>query len=165
MVLTKDAMTLKPQNSRASGQGPAAIAAPLRRCQSPGTRDAGWSAAPIQKLKQRLQEAPIRGSTFEKGTDMRLLFRYNEPTRMDYLVHLSLGLAAVAAVVCSLGATFDFCARLDQIAEWFQASSAVVAVPGEGERISFTNAAGVGVPVLDAGQATQTNFPAPAADQ
>jgi len=94
---------------------------------------------------------------------MRQLFRYNEPTRMDYVVHLSLGLAAVVAVVCSLGATFDFCARLNQVVEWFQAPSAVVSVPGEGERISFTNNAGVEVPV--AGQATQTNFPAPAADQ
>ena len=96
---------------------------------------------------------------------MRQLFRYNEPTRMDCIVHLSLGLAAVVAVICSLGATFDFCARLDQIAEWHQAPAAVVSMPGEAERISFTNAAGVGVPVLDTGQATQTNFPAPAADQ
>jgi hypothetical protein len=96
---------------------------------------------------------------------MRQLFRYNEPTRMDNVVHLSLGLAAVVAVLCSLWATFDFCERLDQIAEWFQAPSALVSVPGEGERISFTNAAGVEVPVLDAGQAAQTNFPAPAADQ
>jgi hypothetical protein len=96
---------------------------------------------------------------------MRQLFRYNEPTRMDFVVHLSLGLAAVVAVICSVGATFDFCARLDQIAEWFQAPSAVVSEPGEGERISFTNAAGVEVPALDSGQATQTNFPAPAADR
>ena len=96
---------------------------------------------------------------------MRQLFRYNEPTRMDYVVHLSLGLAAVVAVVCSLGATFDFCARLDQFTKWFQAPSAVVSEHGERESISFTNAAGVEVPVLDAGQATQTNFPAPAANQ
>jgi hypothetical protein len=94
---------------------------------------------------------------------MRQLFRYNEPTRMDCVVHLSLGLAAVVAVVCSLGATFDFCARLNQIVEWYP--SAVVSVPGEGEKISFTNAAGVEAPGLDAGQATQTNFPARAADQ
>ena len=98
---------------------------------------------------------------------MRLVFRYNEPTRMDCVVHLSLGLAAVVAVICSLGATFDFCARLDQIAEWFQAPSAVVSVPREGERISFTNAAAVEAPVLDAGQVPQTNLPgtAPAADR
>ena len=96
---------------------------------------------------------------------MRQLFRYNEPTRMDYVVHLSLALAAVVAVVCSLGVTFDFCARLDQIAEWFRDPAAVVSIPEEGKRISFTNAAGVEVPVQDAGQATQTNFPAPAADQ
>ena len=96
---------------------------------------------------------------------MRQLFRYNEPTRMDYIVHLSLGLAAVVAVVCSLGATFDFCGRLDQIVEWFQRPAAVVCMPGERERISLTNSSCVEVPVLDAGQATQTNFPAPAADQ
>jgi hypothetical protein len=82
---------------------------------------------------------------------------------MDYVVYLSLGLAAVVAVVCSLGATFDFCAHLNQFVEWFQAPSAVVSEPGEGERISFTNAAGAEVPVLDAGQATQPNFRAPAA--
>ena len=98
---------------------------------------------------------------------MRQLFRYNEPTRMDYVVHLSLALAAVVAVVCSLGVTFDFCARLDQIAEWFRDPVAVVSIPEEGETISFTNAAGVEVPVLDAGQVTQTNLPgtAPAADR
>ena len=95
---------------------------------------------------------------------MRRLFRYNEPTRMDSVVHLSLGLAAVVAVIGSLGATFDFCARLDQIVEWFQSPATGVSVPGEGERVSFTNAAGVEAPVLDAGQTTQTNFPAPAAD-
>ena len=98
---------------------------------------------------------------------MRQLLSYNEPTRMDCVVHLSLGLAAVVAVVCSLGATFDFCARLNQIVEWFQAPSAVVSVPSEGERISFTNAAGVEAPVLDADQAPQTTLPgiAPAADR
>jgi len=83
---------------------------------------------------------------------------------MDSVVYLSLALAAVVAVVCSLGATFDFCTRLDQFVEWFQAPSAVVSEPGAGERISFTNAAGVEVPVLDAGQAATTNCPAPAAD-
>ena len=98
---------------------------------------------------------------------MRQLFRCNEPMRMDYVVHLSLGLAAVVAVICSLRATFDFCARLDQIAEWFRAPSAVVCVPGERKPIRFTNAAGVEAPVLDAGQALQTNLPgtAPAADR
>ena len=96
---------------------------------------------------------------------MRQLFRCNEPMRMDYVVHLSLGLAAVVAVICSLRATFDFCARLDQIAEWFRDPAAVVSIPEEGEKISFTNAAGVEVPVQDAGQVTQTNFPAPDADQ
>src|SRR5436190_838065 len=152
-------MTLKPHNSRASDQGPEATAAPPRRCKSLGTVRAGWLAAPNRKSKQRLQNEPARDPTSEKGTDMRQLLSYNEPTRMDCVVHLSLGLAAVVAVVCSLGATFDFCARLNQIVEWFQAPSAVVSVPSEGERISFTNAAGVEVPVLDAGQATQTNFP------
>ena len=96
---------------------------------------------------------------------MRQLFRYNEPTRMDYVVHLSLGLAAVVAVICSLGATFNFCARLNQIVEWFQAPAAMVSGPGAGERISFTNAASAEVPVPDAGQSTQTNFPAPSADR
>ena len=96
---------------------------------------------------------------------MRQLFRANEPTRMDFVVHLSLGLAAVVAVICALQATFDFCARLDNIVEWFQAPAAVVSVPGEGEKISFTNAAGIEAPGLDAGHVTQTNFPAPAADR
>jgi len=98
---------------------------------------------------------------------MRQLFRCNEPMRMDYVVHLSLGLAAVVAVICSLKATFDFCARLDQIADWFRAPSAVVCVPGERERIPLTNAAGVEGPVLDSGQAPHTNLPAfaPTADR
>jgi len=98
---------------------------------------------------------------------MRQLFRYNEPTRMHYVVHLSLGVAVVVAVVCSLGATFDFCARLDQIVEWIQRPSAAVTVPGESERTSFTNTAGVEAPLLDADWAPQTNLPAvaPAADR
>ena len=142
-------MTVKPENSRASGQGH------------------GWLAAPIQRAERYWQDAPTRDSTFEKGTTLRQLFRYNEPTRMDHAVHLSLGLAAVVAVVCSLEAAFDFCARLDQIAEWIQGPSAVVCAPGERERISFTNAAGVEAPVLDADQAPQTTLPgiAPAADR
>ena len=98
---------------------------------------------------------------------MRELFRYNEPTRMDYVVHVSLGLAAIVAVVCSLEATFDFCSRLDQIVEWFQGPAAVVTVPGETERNSFTNTAGVEAPLRDADWAPQTNLPAvaPAADR
>ena len=96
---------------------------------------------------------------------MRQLFRYNEPTRMDHVVHLSLGLAAIVAVVCSLEATFDFCSRLDQIAEWIQGPSAVATVPDEKERNSFTDTAGVEAPLLDTDQAPQTNFPAPAAEQ
>jgi hypothetical protein len=96
---------------------------------------------------------------------MRQLFHNHEPTRMEFVVHVSLGLAAVVAVVCSLEATFDFCSRLDRIAEWIQDPSAVVSVPGERERNTFTNATGVEAPVLDTGQPTQTNFPAPAADR
>jgi hypothetical protein len=124
-------------------------------------------AALIQKSKQRLQDTPTRDSTFEKGTDMRELFRHNEPTRMDYVVHLCLGLAAVVAMVCSLEATFDFCSRLDQFAEWIQGPSAVVSVPAEREKISFTNTAGVEAPLLDADRAPQTNLPAvaPAANR
>ena len=67
------------------------------------------------------------------------LFRCNEPARMEFVVHLSLGLAAVVAVCCSLGVTFDFCARLDQIASWFRVPSTVVPVAAEEERTSFTN--------------------------
>ncbi len=94
---------------------------------------------------------------------MRHRFRCNEPTRMDYVVYLSLSLAALLAVVCSLGVTLDFCAHLDQIAHWFMVPSAVV----EGEKVSFTNAAGVESSVLDPGQVAQTNVPvfAPAADR
>jgi hypothetical protein len=98
---------------------------------------------------------------------MRQLFHNDEPTRMDFVVHVSLGLAAVVAVVFSLVATFDFCSRLDRIAEWIQDPSAVVSAPGERERNSFTNTAGVEAPFLDADQAPRTNYPAvpPAADQ
>ena len=98
---------------------------------------------------------------------MHRLYHGPESSRWDCVVHLSLGLAAVVAVVCSLEAAFDFCARLDQIAEWIQGPSAVVCAPGERERISFTNAAGVEAPVLDADQAPQTTLPgiAPAADR
>ena len=98
---------------------------------------------------------------------MPQLFRNNEPTRMDFVVHLSLGLAAVVAAVCSLEATFDFCSRLDRIAEWIQGPSTVISVPGEREGNTFTNMAGVEAPFLDADQAPQTNLPAfaPAADR
>ena len=99
---------------------------------------------------------------------MRHLFRCNQPTRMDTLVHLSLGLAALVAICCSLGTAFDFCARLDQIADWFMAPSPVVSAPGDGKRISLTNATGIEVPALeDAGTGLQTNLPAfaPAAER
>jgi hypothetical protein len=156
-------MNLKPENSRASGQGPEAISTPIGGRTLLGS-EVGLEA-PIRKTGRRLKNGPRRNFTFEKGTDMRQLFRYNEPTRMDYVVHLSLGLAAVVAVFCSLQATFDFCARLDQIAEWFQAPATVVSAPGEGKKNSFTNATGVEVPALEAGRSAQTNFPAATAEQ
>jgi hypothetical protein len=98
---------------------------------------------------------------------MRQLFRYHEPTRMDFVVHLSLGLAAVVAMICSLRATFDFCTRLDRIAESFQVPSPVAAALNEGEKNSFTNAAGVEARALDASEAPKTNLPsfAPEADR
>jgi len=109
----------------------------------------------------------MRDTPFQKETDMRQIFRFDEPTRMDAVIHLCLGLAAAVAVVCSLEAAFEFCGRLDQLAESFQAPSAVGSVTDEREMGSFTNAAGVEAPVLDAGQAPQTNLPgiAPAADR
>jgi hypothetical protein len=90
---------------------------------------------------------------------MRQILRFNEPTRMDAVIHLCLGLAAVVAVVCSLEAAFDFCGRLDQLAESFQAPTSVGSVTDENVMSSFTNAASVEAPVLDAGQVQQTNLP------
>jgi hypothetical protein len=84
---------------------------------------------------------------------------------MDWIVHLSLGLAALAAVVCALGATFDFCGHLNQIAGEFNDSSALVAAPDEARKSALTNAAGVDGSVLDPVQPGRTNPPsvAPAA--
>src|SRR5262249_40676972 len=119
-------------------------------------------AASSRKSTPRSQDRS-GDSTTEKGILMRHRLRCNEPTRMEYIVYLSLGLAALVAVFCSLGATLDFCSRLDQIARWFMVRSAVV----EGEKVSFTNATGVESSVLDAGQVAQTNLPAfaPATDR
>ena|SRR2546423_12331266 len=97
---------------------------------------------------------------------MQQLFHCPETARMDFAVHFSLGLAALVAVVLSLGATIDFCAHLDQIAEKFSndRSSIVVSAPVESEQNAFTNAAGVAAPLPGPGQASRTNpvsaFPA-----
>jgi len=74
----------------------------------------------------------------------------------------SLGLAALLAVVFAAGATLDFCAQLDQIAARLSPdhSPTLVSAPGEKERGSLTNAAGVGVSLPDSGQGPQTNLPA-----
>jgi len=127
---------------------------------------ASWLAAPIQNATPRLQAEPHRDSISGQGFGTRRLVSYNEPTRMDFVVHFSLALAAVVGVICSLRATFDFCTRLDRIAQSFQIPSPVVATPGEGEN-SFTNATGVEARALDASQAPQTNLPsfAPEADR
>jgi len=124
---------------------------------------ASWLVAPIQNANRRLQDEPKGDCISGQEIGAHRLISYHEPTRMDFIVHLSLGLAAVVAMICSLRATFDFCTRLDRITESFQVPSAVVAAPVEAEKNSFTNAAGVEAPVLDAG--TQTNLPAPAADR
>src|ERR1041385_7500839 len=68
----------------------------------------------------RFVEAAVRlktARTKNEGTDMCRLPPNDQSSRMDFAVHLGLGLAALLAVVISLGATFDFCGRLDQIAE------------------------------------------------
>jgi len=79
---------------------------------------------------------------------------------MDLAVHLGLGLAALMAVVFSLGATFDFCARLDQIAERLTNDpSAAASAPAAKERNSFTNAAGAAVPPPQPVEASRTNSP------
>jgi len=93
---------------------------------------------------------------------MRRLLRCPEPSRLDFAVHFSLGLAALMAVVLSLGATFDFCARLDQIGRWFsnQDGSEIVSGPDQREKNSFTNAAGLPTPLLRPGPVLPTNLPA-----
>ena len=93
---------------------------------------------------------------------MHRLYRGPEPSRWDFVVHLSLGLAAVAAVVLALGATFDFCVNLGPIAAWFStdAESAVVSGPGHSDTNALTNANGCDVPSPDPGQASRTNLPA-----
>jgi len=99
---------------------------------------------------------------------MHQLIHCPQTSRMDFAVHFSLGLAALVAVVLSLGATFDFCAHLDQIAERFSGdrSSIVVSAPVESEQNAFTNAAGVAAPLPGPGQASRTNpvSAAPCAD-
>jgi len=80
---------------------------------------------------------------------------------MDFVVNLSLGLAAMLAVGFSLGATFAFCAHLDRIAGWFssQEGLAIVSGPDQPERNSFTNAAGPPTPVLQPDSVLRTNLP------
>ena len=154
-------MALKPQNSRTPPWSNAAVP---QRCKSPRTKGKGLWRAPVSKSKSRRQNGRIQETPFLKETDMQI-FRFNEPTRMDTVIHLCLGLAAVVAVVCSVEVAIDFCGRLDQLAESFQTPSAVGAVTDEREMSTFTNAASVEAPVLDAGQVQQTNLPglAPAA--
>jgi|SRR5438477_6105732 len=99
---------------------------------------------------------------------MQQLFHCPKTARMDFAVHFSLGLAALVAVVLSLGATVDFCAHLDQIAERFSRdhSAIVVSAPVDPEQNAFANPAAVAAPLPGPGQASQTNpvSVAPAAD-
>jgi hypothetical protein len=92
---------------------------------------------------------------------MHRLFRTPEPSRMDQVVHLSLGLVAMLAVVFSLGPAIDFCAHLDRIARGLssQDGSAVVSGPDQLEKDSFTNTAGLPAPLLQQGPVLRTNLP------
>src|SRR5947207_5751195 len=106
-------------------------------------------------------ESPLSCSRIEKGTVMRRSFRYPESSQLDLAVDLSLGLAALMAVLLSLGATFDFCSRLDRITAWFcnDSGSAEVSDTGQPERRSLTNAAGAIQPSLQPDQPPQTDPP------
>src|ERR1043166_4259537 len=75
-------------------------------------------------------------------TRMHRLIRTPNPSRMDFVVNLSLGLAAMLAVAFSLRAAFDFCARLDRIAQWCSSQDGLAVVSGSDQpgRNSFTNA-------------------------
>ena len=97
----------------------------------------------------------------EKGTRMHRLFRTPKPSRMDFVVNLSLGLAAVLAVVFSLGTTFNFCTHLDRIARRFSNQDGLVVVsgPDQPEGNSFTNAASLPAPILQPGPVMRTNPP------
>jgi len=92
---------------------------------------------------------------------MHRLYHGPESSRWDCVVHLSLGLAAVAAVVLALGATFDFCMHLDPIAAWFSndAESVVVSRPVHSDTNALTNADCGEVPLPDPGQPSRTNLP------
>src|SRR5256885_36177 len=92
---------------------------------------------------------------------MHQLFRCPKTSRLDFAVHLSLGVAALVAVVLSLGATFGFCARLDQITRWFSNSDgpAIVSGADQPEANSFTNAGGLSTPLRPPGPVLQTNMP------
>jgi len=93
---------------------------------------------------------------------MHRLYHGPESSRWDLVVHLSLGLAAVAAVLLALGTTFDFCHHLDPIAAWFSndADSAVVSGQGHADTNALTNADDAKVPLPDPGQPSRTNPPA-----
>jgi hypothetical protein len=86
---------------------------------------------------------------------MSRLLRSNESGRADLVVHLTLGAAAVAAVIICLWATFDFASRLDRIVERLSTrpATAIRAAPTDEPRNSHTNVAdselrpvGTGVP-------------------
>jgi len=79
---------------------------------------------------------------------------------MDFVVNLSLGLAAVLAVVFSLGTTFNFCTHLDRIARRFSNQDGLVVVsgPDQPEGNSFTNAAGPPAPIPQPSPVLRTNL-------
>jgi len=93
----------------------------------------------------------------EKRTDMNRLYHCDETPRMELIVHLSLGLSAFVAVACALGATFDFCRRLDQMATEETKFPALVSSAGDKKGGSLTNAADARGPSPCPTQPGQTN--------
>jgi hypothetical protein len=88
------------------------------------------------------------------------LFRCPGPNPMDRVVHLTLGLAVLVAVIFSLGEALNFCAQLDQIAERLSSDRpAVVSSTEEQENTGFTNATAAGTGGPSRGSTCRTNSP------
>ena len=90
---------------------------------------------------------------------MRQLLRFNESGPADLVVHLALGVAAVAAAVICLCATFDFTSGLDRIAERLSDGRirTMFTAPVEEPCNSLTNVADVEAGAVGAGAAPRSD--------
>lgn len=131
----------------------------LARCKKRDASDALWVTLAMGHPKDPVCEFNVHKLPHEEENNMNSLFRYPQPDRAHLLVHLTLGLAAVMAVVSAVTAMIELSADRDRIAVALSTGSRTVVCTEPGERNSLTNVGETKLTPADPGSRGHTNQP------